>query len=240
MAEKGESTTTGNNEKPMLLSEILSLRSDYRNDIRSLDDLNFKIITSVSTISFAIITAGIALKNPDIIFFFFGAIALVNSMAIKMLLKNRISVLEKTWYVYHLESNFPMEQRQFSPFGFKIFNEALPKGSAYPFMINVHNVLVYIGLGWAAVFLLFVEWSAQMYSDFIAGIISLCGKSPVEPSILSPLNQVIPFIVLIIFFIAFLWDRHKIFEDFKERWNECIWVKKPELLDAIKQRFKFD
>ena len=109
-------------------SELLLLRSDLRADIRSLDDLNFKIISIIGTVSFAIMTAGTALGEMDYVVFFFAGIAIVNYMAAVMLLKNRISVLEKTWYVCYLESRLPEEYRRFWPFGFKHFDEPLPKG----------------------------------------------------------------------------------------------------------------
>jgi len=223
--------------KSLGTSELLLLRNSYRADIRSLDDLNFKIISIISTITIGIITAGTALKNPDYLVFFFAAIAIINCTAAKMLLKNRISVLEKTWYVCYLESKLPKEIRKFSPFGFKHFDKPTPEYTAYRSMIGVHQILIIIGFIWAFSSLyLFYGYSQHIIANPIA---SLLGKTIAELPILFYLDNLVWSIAIILFGVltAYVW-KCRVQHGYIEKWKNSIWSKKRYLLESIKKQFE--
>ena len=227
-----------NDRKSLSTSELLSLRESYRGDIRSLDDINFKIISAISTVTLGILTAGTALRNPDFIAFFFAGVAIVNCLAVEMLLKNRISVLEKTWYVCYFESKLPSEYRQFSPFGFGHFDQAWPKGTAYASMISVHKILVVVGFAWSLASLyLFQEFSQHLLANFVASILGVATTD--LPMIIFHLDQLFWLGAVIGFGIltAYVW-RFKIKRSYDERWRDSIWAKRPHLLKTLRKQFE--
>lgn len=199
--------------------------------------MNFTIISTLSTVTLGVITAGTALRNPDFIAFFFAGIAIVNCLAVEMLLRNRISVLEKTWYVCYLESKLPQEYRHHSPFGFAHFDQPWPKGTAYSFMIDVHRILIIVGFAWAfACLLLFQEHSQHLVENFLASIPIVVACFPnIGPHIdfLFWLGATILFGIL----TAYVW-KCRITREYDRRWKNLIWRKKPHLLEAIKKQFE--
>ena len=224
----------------LTMSELLSLRSDLRADIRSLDDLNFKIISTISTVTLGIITAGTALKNPDYVVFLFASLALLNCMAAMMLLKNRISVLEKTWYVCYLESKLPNEHRKFSPFGFEHFDEPMPKNVAYRFMIRVHMLLIFLGFVWTiAALTLFYESSRHIFANFVVLLCTLlkCELSP-NLGLFFHLDYFVWLVVLALFglYTRHVW-KNKVMKGYEEKWQSSIWAKKRPLLKSLKKLF---
>ena len=218
-------------------TQLLQLRESYRSDIRSLDDMNFTIISALGTITLGIITVGTALRNPDFIAFFFAGIVIVNCLAVEMLLRNRISVLEKTWYVCYFESKLPLEYRHYSPFGFAHFNEPWPKGTAYSFMINVHKILIIVGFAWAFASLqLFQEHSQHLVENFLTSL----------PLVITGLPNIGPYIdflfwlganLLFGILAAYVW-KYRITRGYEKRWENSIWKKKSHLLEAIKKQFE--
>ncbi len=225
------------NVKTLTTSQLLQLRESYRADIRSLDDINFKIISAISTVTLGILTAGTALRNPDFIVFFFVGIAIVNCLAVEMLLKNRISVLEKTWYVCYFESRLPSEYRQFSSFGFGHFEQSWPKGTAYGYMIDVHRILIIVGFVWAlAASLLFREYSQLILANFFSSISGIpMTNLPIVAFYLDNLfwlGSIIGFGIL----TAYVWN-FKIKQSYEERWKNSIWAKRLDLLESLKKRY---
>lgn len=221
----------------LTISQLLQLRESYREDIRSVDDINFKIISAISAITLGILTAGTALRNPDFTVFFFTGIAIVNCLAVEMLLKNRISVLEKTWYVCYFESKLPSEYRLYSPFGFGHFEQTWSKGTAYAFMINIHKILIIVGFAWAfASLLLFREYSQYLLANFMASIL---GKALADlPTIVFHLDNLFWLLAVIVFGILTACSWKKIKGGYEEKWKNSIWTKKPHLLEAIKKQFE--
>ncbi len=223
----------------MSTSDVLSLRSDLREDIRNLDNLNFTIIATISTISLGIITAGTAIRNSDFMIFFLSGIAIVNCVAIAMLLKNRISVLEKIWCVYYLESKLPAENRQFSPFGFTLFSEPLPKRSAYRYMLLVHVSLIVLGFVWAwAALHSFFGVSQHIFAYAMLSVAQLSGYTGIDIQAFLAYEYAIYLGLLIAFFLLAIYVlKTQIHKDFKERWKNAIWIKDAPKLSAIKARF---
>lgn len=217
-------------------AEKISLRSDYRSDIRTLDDQNFKIVTGISTITFAIITAGTVLNYTGILYFFYLAILIVNFLAVKMLLKNRISVLEKTWIVFNLEAGFN-ELKKINPFNFSMFEEPLSSNSAYQYMITVHKVLTCLGFAWAAVFQLNVEESIRLYSKAIVSF-NILGNNHITLESVMWFDLFVPFVILVFFgFITiFVW-RYSLVSVYKREWNRGIWATNPKKLEDLKKKF---
>lgn len=223
--------------KTLSTSDLLQLRESYRADVRELDGSNFRIIFITSTISVGVITAGTALKNPDFMVFFFVGVAIANCLAIVMLLKNRISVLEKTWYVCYLESKLPQEYRQFSSFGFSHFDCPWPKGIAYASMIGIHRMLTVMGFIWAfASMVLFREFSQYLLVDFLTSILGAeLGNLQIN---VYALDYLFWLIMLIIFgILTYIWNL-RIKSSYKKIWKNSIWATKPHLLQKIKKRFE--
>lgn len=209
-------------------SELLSLRSEYRQDIRTLDDQNFKIITALSTITFAIITAATALNYVDFLFIFFAGIAAVNLAGIRMLLKNRISVLEKTWLVFQLESNLPKNIRNISPFTFTLYKQTLPKNSAYRYMINVHLTFINIGVVWAVVF--------QYFGRSFHAFSQLFFDARIPEHVAYLVDLYIPWLLLAILYLVALLEYFKILSAYEKEWKEHIWNNK-DVLEKLEKRF---
>lgn len=225
--------------KRLTTSQLLQLRESYRTDIRSLDDLNFKIISAISTVTLGILAAGTALKNPDLIAFFFAGIVIVNCLAMKMLLKNRISVLEKTWYVCYLESKLPSEYRQYSPFGFEHFAQTWPKETAYVKMISVHETLILVGFAWSVVSIyLFQELSQHFLVRFVGSIFEILGIASTDvPIIVFHLDHLIWLGISIVLILAAYIYKFKVKQAYEKKWKSSIWAKRPDLLDSIKKQY---
>ena len=161
MYEKNnKKTLTSNVEDKMSFDNLISIRSDCLKHIFELENLNWKSVTTLSTITTAILL--LIANNPDFKYLGFYVILLLNFIGNQILFRNRQVFLQNVFLMSQIEEKLPdisaIRPKDWDYRNIDAFKKAFPLGSHWTSLVLTHIFLV-IGTTLFSVVLLWVECS---------------------------------------------------------------------------------
>jgi len=129
--------------------QLLAFRTEELNHIRHLDNLHWKSLTAIATLSLGAIVGVRTLDDGrGIIWLLVLVLVSLNLIGIAMLFRTRRRYLEKTDIVRVLENLLPDIIRRELPKEWKKSTKVFPFTSYFAFMIYFHFILVTVLLIW--------------------------------------------------------------------------------------------
>ena len=144
----------------MSFDNLISIRSDCLKHIFELENLNWKSVTTLSTITTAILL--LIANNPDFKYLGFYVILLLNFIGIQILFRNRQVFLQNVFLMSQIEEKLPdisaIRPKDWDYRNIDAFKKAFPLRSHWASLVLTHIFLV-IGTTLFSVVLLWVECS---------------------------------------------------------------------------------